>query len=181
MGLWAYHWPMDLKAHQNSIAGRVRGADSWLAVAALAVAILHLVSLFLPAMQIERLLFFKDTMSIWSTIAVLFKRGEWLIGPLLALFTIVFPLLKLGAIVHLFYSPVLGQGVLHHRLSRLEALGRWSMLDVMVAALLIVSITATKLADARFMPGMYLFSVAVVATLLLSRRLGVLVKKFDGG
>jgi paraquat-inducible protein A len=169
-----------ISAGHQSIASQAMGADRWLALAAVAVAILHLASLFLPAMQIERLLFFKDTMSIWSTIAVLFKRGEWLIGPLLALFTIIFPLLKLGAIVHLFYSPLLGQGVLHHRLSRLEALGRWSMLDVMIAALLIVSITATKLADARFMPGMYLFSISVIATLLLSRRLGVLVTQFDG-
>ena len=166
--------------HQ-SIASQATGVDRFIGLAAASLVLLHGASLFLPAMEVTRLWFFTDTMTIWGTIAALFDRGEWLIGPLLFLFTIVFPLFKLMAIIHLFTSKSVADPKLQSYLDRLEALGRWSMLDVMVAALLIVSLTATQLADARFLPGMYLFTLAVIATLLLSRRVSILAQRFGPG
>jgi paraquat-inducible protein A len=162
----------------QTIASRASGADRFIGAAAASLILVHLVSVFIPAMKVTRLLFFKDTISIWSAIAQLFERGEWVIAPMLFAFTIAFPLFKLMAIIHLFASRSIGDPKLHQHLSRLETLGRWSMLDVMVAALLIVSLTATGLADARFLPGMYLFTFSVVATLSLSRRVSILARRF---
>ena len=169
----AYLRPMDA----NSIAGQVQGADRLIGYAAVVVLVLHITSLFIPAMQVERLLFFTDIVTIWGAIVELFTRGEIIIGIVLTLFTVVFPALKLVAIIHLFASPSLGDPKLHTRLARLEWLGKWSMLDVFVAALLVVSLTATGLADARFKPGMYLFAAAVILTLLLSTRLTTLARR----
>ena len=162
----------------HSISSRVSGLDRFISVSAALLMMMHLVSIFIPAMRVTRLLFFKDTISIWSAIEQLFQRGEWLIAPVLFLFTVAFPLFKLVAIIHLFQSHSVGDPKLERHLLRLETLGRWSMLDVMVAALLIVSLTATGLADARFLPGMYLFTFAVVATLMLSSRVSVLARRF---
>jgi len=162
----------------ESIASRAEGVDRFVGVAAAVLMLLHMVSVFIPAMKVTRLLFFKDTISIWNTIAQLFERGEWVIAPVLFLFTIAFPLFKLMAIIYLFAGQSISDPKLHSHLSRLESLGRWSMLDVMVAALLIVSLTATGLADARFLPGMYLFTFSVVGTLLLSRRVSILARRF---
>ena len=164
-------------ANANSIADHATGADRLIAWAALAVMVLHVVSVTLPAIEVDRLFFFTDIVTIWGAIIALFGRGEIIIGAVLFLFTVVFPLLKLAAIIHLFASPALADGRLHVRLSRLDMLGKWSMLDVFVAALLIVSLTATGLADARFLPGMYLFAVSVILTLLLSSRLTTLARR----
>ena len=165
-------------ANADSIAGRVHGLDRLIGFAAVAIMVLHVASLVIPAIQVDRLFFFTDIVTIWGAITALFDRGEIIIGVVLFLFTVLFPLLKLVAILHLFTSPALVDGRLAKRVSRLDALGKWSMLDVFVAALLIVSITATGLADARFLPGMYLFALTVVLTLLLSTRVALLARHF---
>lgn len=170
-------------ADAESIAGRSQGLDRFIGAAAVAVMVLHVASLVIPAIRVDRLFFFTDIVTIWGAITALFERGEVIVGMVLFAFTVVFPLLKLVAILHLFASPVfagpsLVDGRLEKRVSRLDALGKWSMLDVFVAALLIVSITATGLADARFLPGMYLFALTVVLTLLLSSRIAVLARRY---
>ena len=162
----------------ESIASRASGLDRFIGVAAAALMLVHLGSVFMPALRVKQFFFFKDTITIWDTIAKLFDKGEWVISAVLFLFTIAFPLFKLMAIVHLFAGRSLGDPKLELHLTRLDSIGRWSMLDVMVAALLIVSITATGLADARFLPGMYVFTFAVVSTLALSSRIGVLARRF---
>jgi len=165
----------------NSIRGRATGLDRLIGYGAVVVLVMHLTSLFIPAIQVERLLFFTDIVTIWGAIVELFRRGEIVIGLVLFLFTAAFPALKLAAVIHLFASPSIGDPRLHQRLRRLEWLGKWSMLDVFVAALLVVSLTATGLADARFLPGMYLFAVAVILTLLLSSRLSMLAHRYLDG
>ena len=45
-------------------------------------------------------------------------------------------------------------------------LGKWSMLDVLVLALLIFYAKSTGIADAVSMPGIYMFAAAVVLTML---------------
>ena len=164
--------------HAGSIAGQARGLDRLIGVAAVALMVLHVASVLMPAIRVDRLFFFTDIVTIWGAITALFDRGEIIIGTVLFLFTVLFPLLKLVAIIHLFASPSLIDGRLEKRTARLDALGKWSMLDVFVAALLIVSITATGLADARFLPGMYLFALTVILTLLLSTRIAVLARRF---
>ncbi len=165
-------------ANAHSIASQAQGADRLIGYGAVVVLVLHITSLFMPAIAVERLFFFTDIVTIWGAIVELFARREIIIGAVLFLFTVVFPAFKLLAVIHLFASPSLGDPALERRLARLEWLGKWSMLDVFVAALLVVSLTATGLADARFLPGMYLFAASVVLTLLLSSRLSVLAKRY---
>lgn len=164
-------------AEADSIAGQASGPDRLIGYGAALVLVLHVTSLFIPALEVERLFFFTDIVTIWSAITELFARGEIIIGLVLFLFTVAFPAFKLAAVIHLYASPSLGDPALERRLARLEWLGKWSMLDVFVAALLVVSLTATGLADARFLPGMYLFALSVVLTLLLSSRLLVLARR----
>ena len=167
----------DGQAGIQSIASRVGWPDRAIPYAGAGLIVAHLLSLAIPAMQVTQFFIFKDTISIWSAIEALFGDGEWAIGAVLFAFTVVFPLFKLTAIIHLFAGADLSRGNIEKQLGWLDQFGRWSMLDVLVAALLVVSLTATGLADARFLPGMYLFSVVVVATLLLSHRVGVLARR----
>ena len=50
----------------------------------------------------------------------------------------------------------------------LSWLGRWSMLDVMVLALVVFYTKQTGVADATELPGIYFFSVAVLLTMWAS-------------
>ncbi|MGO9986088.1 MAG: paraquat-inducible protein A, partial [Rhodomicrobium sp.] len=49
---------------------------------------------------------------------------------------------------------------------RIEWLGKWSMLDVLVLALLVFYAKSTGLADAVALPGVYFFAASVILTMI---------------
>lgn len=72
---------------------------------------------------------------IVSTVATLFRSGNHVLALLLAGFSIGIPLFKAGAILATLFHPSPGKRA---RIGRwLEALGKWSLTDVLVAAVLL--------------------------------------------
>ncbi len=49
---------------------------------------------------------------------------------------------------------------------RIEWLGKWSMLDVLVLALLVFYAKSTQFADAVALPGIYFFAGSVILTMI---------------
>lgn len=93
----------------------------------------HVVSLFKPAFNKEQ------TFSIFDSICSLLRQGEYFIGGLILIFSVCFPLWKLG---------VLWDGIVSLRrgieptseLRMIERLGKFSLLDVYVMALLAIAV-----------------------------------------
>jgi paraquat-inducible protein A len=84
-----------------------------------------------------------QTFSILSGIAALFKNGEYAISLLLAVFSVLFPLLKLCVLWQAVDEASTQYGDLHGphpALSLVERLGKYSMLDVLVLALIVVAV-----------------------------------------
>jgi paraquat-inducible protein A len=54
----------------------------------------------------------------------------------------------------------------------LSVYGKWSMLDVFVVALLVVSVKLGAMAEARVEIGIYAFAASVILTMLLSAWIG---------
>jgi paraquat-inducible protein A len=119
-----------------------------------------------PVVQLTRLYFWRDTHSITSIISALYYTNEIFLAGIIFIFSIIFPVFKLiyitlaGTLIT-FDSP---SG--NRWFKRIEWLGKWSMLDVLVLALLVFYAKSTTLADAIALPGIYFFAASVILTML---------------
>jgi paraquat-inducible protein A len=133
---------------------------------------LLLVGLTWPVLTLEKFYFFANTVSLWSALLQLIAEREWGLVVILGLFSVVFPILKILWLFVLWnLESATGPGHRRH-LHWLAVFARWSMLDVFVVALLVVSVKLGALAEARVELGIYAFAASVVLTMLLSAWIG---------
>ncbi len=133
-----------------------------------AAAFCLVLGLTLPVVRLTWLFFFTNNHSILSIIWVLWRDNEWLLTGVLIVFSILFPFTKLAYLLVL-YLRRLGNNLPGKRLlSILSWLGRWSMLDVLVLALVVFYAKQTGLADATALPGIYFFALSVLLTMWAS-------------
>ena len=125
---------------------------------------LLLAGIHLPLISIEKFYIFENEVSLWSGTWGLLLEGAWLLGGVLLLFSILFPISKnLLLIGLLLRSPRLERhaDLIWHGLS---VFGRWSMLDVFIVAVLVCSVKLGMLAQADLMIGIYCFTTSVLIT-----------------
>jgi len=122
--------------------------------------------LTLPIVRLTRFYVWTDVHSLISIVTELYDAHEILLAGVICLFSVVFPFVKLLYLLALYSARHWNPERQGRFLRRLGWLGKWSMLDVLVLALVIFYAKATRLADAVSMPGIYLFAAAVVLTML---------------
>jgi paraquat-inducible protein A len=126
----------------------------------------------LPIMSTSSL-FGSQTDTIMSGVIFLWHDGAWYLAAIVFVASIAVPLAKMLGLVLLLVSVQLGwqRGMLERaRLYRaLEAVGRWSMLDIFVIALLATVVQLTALASVRPGPGALAFGAVVVLTMAATR------------
>ena len=119
----------------------------------------------LPLIRIERLYFFTEEPSLVGMVAALWQTGDPLLAMVIALFSIIFPAVKL---ILLHVAAHSGRAA-HDRLpSWLRGLSNWSMLDVVLVALVIFAAKTSGLATAFTKPGLWFFALSVVLTVAVS-------------
>jgi paraquat-inducible protein A len=119
----------------------------------------------LPLIRIERLYFFTEEPSLVGIIAALWRGGDPLLAIVIALFSVVFPSVKLLLLHVAAHS---GRAA-HDRLPAwLRGLSNWSMLDVVLVALVIFTAKTSGLATAFTRPGLWFFTLSVVLTVAVS-------------
>lgn len=134
-------------------------------------------ALYVPANTLSIMstssLFGSQTDTIMSGVIFLWQDGAWYLAAIVFVASIAVPLAKMLGLVLLLLSVQLGwqRGVLERaRLYRaLEAVGRWSMLDIFVIALLATVVQLTALASVRPGPGALAFGAVVVLTMAATR------------
>lgn len=122
--------------------------------------------LTLPVVKFTHLYFWTDTHSLASIIVALYKAGELFLAGVIVLFSVVFPVFKLVYIAAAGTLATSPAGSRKRLLQRISWLGKWSMLDVLVLALLIFYAKSTALADAVALPGIYFFAGSVALTMI---------------
>jgi paraquat-inducible protein A len=120
--------------------------------------------IFFPFFHVTKFWVFDDAVSVVGGIITLFHEGEYFLFAVLTLFTLVFPCLKLGLLAIVWLER-------EHDLARVrrlhgwvESLGKWSMLDVFVVAILIVAMKSAAVARLQIGSGLYLFTLSVIVT-----------------
>ena len=125
-----------------------------------------------PILTLEKFYLFSNTVSLLSALQQLAQEAEWGLFALVGTFSVVFPIVK-NLILLLIWNldPAHGEGHRRH-LRWLAVYSKWSMLDVFVVALLVVSVKLGSLARAQVEIGIYAFAASVVLTMLLAAWIG---------
>ncbi len=114
----------------------------------------------------------KTTATIWSGIVTLAESGSWLIAFVVFAASMLIPFLKLVILVYLSIgakNP--DQAIFNTRLYRfVEAIGRWSMLDIFLLAILVAIMKLGHWTSVQ--PGLAapLFVLVVIFTMLASHQ-----------
>jgi paraquat-inducible protein A len=109
----------------------------------------------------------------WSGMQTLFQEGDYPIGVIVFLASILIPFLKLVGLFFLVVAVKFRwprgklQRVWMYRV--IDAVGRWAMLDVFVVAILVSLVKLEKLATVIAGPGLLAFGGVVVCTILASQ------------
>jgi len=135
----------------------------------LAAFVLYLPANLLPIME-TRSLFGVQRDTILSGVAYLWGSGSWVLAIIVFVASVAVPLLKLLSLSLILLSVKYGrksQPLQSARLYRLlELIGRWSMLDVYVVAVLVALVQAQSLATMAPGPGVLAFGAVVVLSML---------------
>jgi paraquat-inducible protein A len=122
----------------------------------------------LPVM-ISGSLFGSETDTIMSGVVFLWVDGSWPLAVILFIASIAVPFSKLGAMTYLLVSVQRRSTLAPEQRTRLyrllEIVGRWSMIDIYVAALLTALVQFGGLMTIRAGPGAIAFGAVVVLTM----------------
>jgi paraquat-inducible protein A len=133
--------------------------------------------IFFPFFHVTKFWVFDDAVSVVGGIITLFRQGEYFLFAVLTLFTLVFPCVKLGLLAIVWLERAHDLARVRRLHGWVESLGKWSMLDVFVVAILIVAMKSAAVADIQIGVGLYLFTFSVVATQFASAWVAGLLDK----
>jgi paraquat-inducible protein A len=125
--------------------------------------------LTLPIMEVRNFWVFRGSYSIVDGIVVLIEQGDVLIAAVVAVFSVLLPTVKIVGLLALWRAVRRGTHLSSRLPALLEAIGKWSMLDVFVVALIVFAAKASMLADANVAPAVIPFVASIVLTLYCSR------------
>lgn len=137
------------------------------AAAATAAFVLYWPAILLPILRIERFGHHHESSLLFGTIELL-REGSWFVGTVVLLFSIVFPLIK---IVLLLELSLLGLLHRHHKARTyriMEFVGKWSMMDVMLLAFMVMLVKLGTLVEFHFGPAVWAFVLCVAMSMLAS-------------
>ena len=138
----------------------------------IAACILYIPANVLPVMHTGSL-FGSQSDTILSGVTFLWRDGSWLLATIIFVASIVIPATKILALAWLLYS--VGRG--HPRDPRqqtriyraIDYIGRWSMVDIYVGAVLVALVQFNTIALITAGPGALAFALVVVLTMFAAQ------------
>ena len=137
----------------------------------------------LPLLKIEKFYFFEETPSLIGLVSGLWQAGDLIIALLVLLFSILFPTLKLFIV----FCEAMERGEVQSKESQsltertvlrgwMPILAKWSMMDVLLVALVLFAAKTSGLATAFAQPGLWFYTISAIsgacAAHLLKREMG---------
>ncbi|MGB0898911.1 MAG: paraquat-inducible protein A [Psychrobium sp.] len=133
----------------------------------LVTALLLVTGLTQPMFTFTHFYFFDDTFSLVDAIFHLAAQGEYILFGLLFLFSLVMPVVKMLMLLYSINAGQLLTPIQRLRLDKIAKLGKWSMLDVYVIAILAVTIKLSLIASVTIHYGLVAFAISVTLSMAL--------------
>lgn len=131
--------------------------------------VLLVIGLVAPIITLTKFVLFENTFSVFSGVMQLLIDGQYFLFIIITGFSIIFPVLKL-AILFKILSPTARSSHLKKYLHWMHLYGKWSMLDVFVVALLVVSVKLGVIASVEMRFGLYAFAASVILMMYVTAR-----------
>lgn len=156
------------KMNENETTTKPKSTEFTLAFSLTAL-LLYIPANLYPFMTFE-LYGNRNTATIWSGIVSLFDSGAWAVAIVVFLASLLIPLLKLLILFYLAFTVRNGKNS-HLKLvlyNIIEAIGRWSMLDIFLLAVLVALVKLAPWAYVQVEFGSLMFLLVVIFTMLAS-------------
>ena len=154
----------------TTIASKYPHEAKWLRLMLLINILLLAVGLLAPIITLKKFVFIENTFSVFSGAIGLVKEGHLFLFMLIAGFSIVLPLLKIGVLYKLLSLKEDKAARLEQYLHWMHLYGKWAMLDVFVVAILVVAVKLGAIASVELRYGLYAFAAAVILTMYITAR-----------
>jgi paraquat-inducible protein A len=141
--------------------------------------ILFLIGIFAPILTFKKFFIFSNRVSIISGLFQLLAEGRYILFALIFVFSIVLPVFKLALLFRVWNLKILDHGRYEKLVRWLSQYGKWSMLDVFVAAVLIVTVKLGAIANVDVHLGLYAFAASVVLTMVATSRVMSVNPRFE--
>lgn len=135
--------------------------------------------IFRPFTSVTKLWLFENQISVFNGLVTLWKASELFLFLILFVFTVVFPFVKINAMLVLWLKPRLAHTQAQQLFKFVAHLGKWSMLDVFIVAILVLTVKSGGLASIKVQDGFFLFFASVMLTQFASLWTGKEVARLD--
>ena len=109
----------------------------------------------LPLVKLEKLYFFTEAPSLIDVVIGLWNEGSFTLSTIIVLFSIIFPVAKLYSTFRTMLSD-------EELPSWIAALGKWSLMDVLLVAILIFAAKTNGFASAYTQPGIWFYMASTI-------------------
>ncbi len=137
------------------------------AAAAFGAFVLFWPAILLPILKIEKLGLSHESSLLSGTLELL-RNGNWFVGGVVLLFSVVFPLTKIVLLLELSLLEILHRKHKATTLRMMEQLGKWSMMDVMLLAFMVMLVKLGDMVEFQFGPAIFAFVFCVAMSMLAS-------------
>lgn len=131
---------------------------------------LFLVGIVTPMMTLSTFIFIENSFSVLSGVVELLSEGRVFLFLIVSSFSVLLPILKICVLFKLVSYKPSDKQRLTKQLHLMHEYGRWAMLDVMVVAVLIVTVKLGAIASIQIHYGLYFFGTAVVVIMLITNK-----------
>ena len=118
--------------------------------------------------------------TIWGGVQSLYQSGEWFVALVIFVASLVIPNLKILALIYLSSRFMRPHAVTQRDLylfRAVEVLGRWSMLDIFLVAILVAMLKFGHFGHVEIKSGAIYFLLVVLTTMTVSELLARIPKK----
>jgi paraquat-inducible protein A len=122
--------------------------------------------LILPTIRFTTVYVWTNEHSILTIMYALFENDEYFLCGIVFAVSVFFPFLKLFYLLTLITAHDMPPDFRRKSFATMEWIGRYSMTDVMVLALMIFYVNSSGYTEARVLPGVYFFAASALMTML---------------
>ena len=124
--------------------------------------ILFTLGVFSPLMTVKKWHIFENTFSLLSGLMQFFYAGQYFLFIIVGVFSLVVPLAKIILVAVVTNTSSWAEIGRHKLIHWLSLIGKWSMMDVFIVAVLVVVGKFRGIAEVEIHHGLYAFALSVI-------------------
>jgi len=153
-------------ASTNAVPAKSSWRNFGLSFLIIVATVFFALGIILPTIRFTTVYVWTNEHSILTIMVALFETKEYFLCAVLFAVSIFFPFMKLFYLLTLLTSHDVEPEYRRKAIATMEWLGRYSMTDVMVLALMIFYVNSSGYTEARVLPGVYFFAASALITML---------------